>query len=675
MKTVKYIFSLCFIVLAIYSCSQDDDNADFVEAIAAPSNVSASVTVTQDNTGLVTITPTGEGAVSFNVAFGDNSDPSGTIVTGKSLKHIYEEGTYTAIITANGLNGLTTTVNQDIVVSFKAPQNLMVTIENDGTLSKTVNILASADFALSYNVDFGDGSDLLMSNINETTSYTYQDGGTYTITVTAFSAAIETASYTEEFEVTEILQPLKAAPAQPNRAATDVISIYSDSYQNIAGTDFYPNWGQTTTYNEIAINGNNSIQYGNLNYQGIQFGATADASQMEFLHIDVWTADENMALDIFPISIATGEKFVQKNPVAGQWNSYNIPLSDFTSQGLSMADIHQFKFVGTPSGGTVFIDNLYFYKAASGTTSAMIQNFEGATPTFTTFGNIADTQVVANPDASGINTTSKVAKLSKTSGSEVWAGTFFEIASPLDLVSFNKISVKTWSPKVGAVVKLKLENQDASIVHEVDLNTAVANNWEELIYDFSAAPTADYVRIVIFFDFGNAGTGADYYYDQIQLVNNSGASVPVTLQNFEGDAPAFTTFGNIADVEIIANPDASGINMSNKVAQLTKTSGSEVWAGSFFETSTVDLTNYSQIRVKTWSPKRGAVVKLKLENVDASIVHEVDLNTTVANAWEELRYDFSEAPVADYVKVVIFFDFGNVGDGSTYYYDDFALIN
>lgn len=661
-------------MLAIYNCTTDDELVD-LDAINAPTNVSAAVTVTQDNTGQVTITPLAEGATSFMVDFGDNSAPSASMKPGSSVNHVYEESTYMASITATGLNGLSTTVSQQIEVSFKAPENLLVTIENDATISKTVHVTATADFALSYNVDFGDGSDPIMTNINDVTTYTYQEAGTYTITVTAFSAATETTTYTEEFEVTAILQPLKNAPPQPVRDVANVISIFSDAYANIEGTDFYPNWGQATTYNQIALNGNSIIQYGNLNYQGVQFGATVDASQMEFLHIDVWTADENVSLDIFPISIATGEKSVQKNPVAGQWNSYNIPLSDFTSQGLSMDDIHQFKFVGTPAGKTIFIDNIYFYKAPSGTTTSMVQDFEGTPPVFTTFGNIANTEVVSNPDPSGVNTTAKVAKLSKTSGSEVWAGTFFETTSPLDLVSYSKISVKTWSPIAGAVVKLKLENQDASTVHEVDLTTTVANAWEELIYDFSEAPTADYVRIVIFFDFGNAGTGADYYYDQIQLVNDSGASQPIVFQNFEGTVPTFTTFGNIADVQVVDNPESSGINTSGKVAQLTKTSGSEVWAGSFFETAILDLTNNSKISVKTWSPKAGAVVKLKLESADASIVHEVDLNMTAANVWETLVYDFSGAPVADYMRVVIFFDFGNSGDDSTYYYDDFALTN
>src|SRR5690606_24741308 len=82
----------------------------------------------------------------------------------------------------------------------------------------------------------------------------------------------------------------------------------------------------------------------------------------EFLHIDVWTNDVSQ-IKIFPISISTGEQQVTQDLVADQWNSFNIPISAFTDQGLSMADIHQFKFEGEPwAAGTVFIDNVYFYR-------------------------------------------------------------------------------------------------------------------------------------------------------------------------------------------------------------------------------------------------------------------------------------------------------------------------
>ncbi|WP_336127092.1 hypothetical protein [Mesoflavibacter sp. CH_XMU1422-2] len=359
MKNFKYILTSFLAVLLVFTCANEDDDTNYVNQIEAPRNVSALITVTQDNTGLVTITPLGEGVVSFKVNYGDGSELSEDLNPGESTQHTYEEGVYNAIIVATGLNGKTTSVTQEVVVSFQAPQNLVVTIENDATISKQVNINANADFALSYEVNFGDGSDAIMTNFEEPYSYQYTDAGIYTITVTAFSAAIETTVYTEEFEVTAILQPLNAAPSQPARADADVISIYSGYYTDISGTDYYPNWGQATTFNELDINGDATIQYSNLNYQGIQYGETVDASAMEYLHIDVWTTDAPN-IQVFPISIATGEQQVTLDLVADQWNSFDIPISDFTSQGLSMNDIHQFKFVGS---GTVFIDNLYYYRA------------------------------------------------------------------------------------------------------------------------------------------------------------------------------------------------------------------------------------------------------------------------------------------------------------------------
>jgi hypothetical protein len=106
------------------------------------------------------------------------------------------------------------------------------------------------------------------------------------------------------------------------------------------------------------------IQYANLNYQGVQF-ETQNVSNMQYLHMDVWTADL-AALQIFPISAATGEKFVTKELTPDSWTTIDIPLSAFTDQGLSMADIFQFKFVDPDnSGKTIFIDNIYFYKNPS----------------------------------------------------------------------------------------------------------------------------------------------------------------------------------------------------------------------------------------------------------------------------------------------------------------------
>jgi len=523
MKKIKYFLSAILLIIAVWSCDDDDfGSTDFVSTAIAPTNVTALYNITQDNTGLVTITPNSEGAVSYDIYFGDETTDPVKVKQGGNVSHTYDEGTYTVKIVALNISGLTTEETQELVVSFRAPEHLEVNALNDEAISKQVNITATADFATSFEVYFGEVADEtpVIANIGDTASYIYQEAGIYTIRVVVIGAAIATTEFViEDFEVTAILQPLEAAPTPQGRKDSDVISIYSDAYANVEGSDFNPNWGQSTVYSEIDIVGNPTIQLGNLTYQGLQLGSVVDASAMEFIHIDVWTADAE-AVKIYPISASTGENFVQLDLVPDQWNRFDIPVTEFTDQGLSMADIHQFKFVGVPwAGGTIFYDNLYFYRAASGADPFLVEDFEGIPPTFVDFGNIADVEVVSNPDASGINTSANVAQLIKTDGSETWAGAFFEIAAPLDLDTYTNISVKTRSPKIGAVVKLKIENQDASITHSIDANTTMVNGWETLIYDFSGAPKSDYVRIVIFFDFGNNGDDSVYYYDDITLLN------------------------------------------------------------------------------------------------------------------------------------------------------------
>ena len=50
----------------------------------------------------------------------------------------------------------------------------------------------------------------------------------------------------------------------------DVIAVYSDAYTSIA-TNLNPDWGQQTQTTEIQIDGNNTLEYANLNYQGLDY--------------------------------------------------------------------------------------------------------------------------------------------------------------------------------------------------------------------------------------------------------------------------------------------------------------------------------------------------------------------------------------------------------------------
>jgi len=371
MKALKYFLSAVILIATIWSCSDEEfGSVDFVSTATAPGNVAAFFNVTQDNTGTVTITPNGDGAVSYEVYFGDNTAEPAKVVQGKSVTHVYAEGNYQVKIIATNITGLKTESVMPLVVSFKAPENLEVVITNDLAVSRKVNVTASADFAILFDVYFGEpGNDTPVSaNNGGIASYVYAEAGTYTIRVVSKSAAIETTEYTQEFEAKTIQQPLASAPKQPNRNEADYISIYSDKYTNVAGTNFNPDWGQSgqgSSYAEFDLDGDKMLQYIKLSYQGIGIGETIDVSGMEYLHMDVWTAD----VDKIETSLINGvdgnstEKPVWSTLTADKWTSINIPISEFTDQGLSVDQIFQLKFVGDGwAAGTVFIDNIYFYK-------------------------------------------------------------------------------------------------------------------------------------------------------------------------------------------------------------------------------------------------------------------------------------------------------------------------
>ncbi|MGC9353128.1 MAG: hypothetical protein ACP5D9_04780 [Mariniphaga sp.] len=174
----------------------------------------------------------------------------------------------------------------------------------------------------------------------------------------------------------------------------------------------------------------------------------------------------------------------------------------------------------------------------------------------------------------------------------------------------------------------------------------------------------------------SAGEATSEYTETVVIPEAADpVNLPVGFESFTVNY-AFVDFGNALS-SVIDNPDKSGINTSNRVAQTVKAAGAETWAGSFLTLeSPIDFSTKTVFKVKVWSPKAGATVKLKVENLtNGDIGYEVDALTTVANEWEELSFDFSAIDKdQEYQKVVIFFDFGNTGDDATYYFDDIKLV-
>lgn len=308
-------------------------------------------------------------------------------------------------------------------------------------------------------------------------------------------------------------------------------------------------------------------------------------------------------------------------------------------------------------------------------------NFENGNYNFANFGGSVST-VVNNPDASGINTSTKVAMQVKTPGSETWAGSLLTLDSPLNnLSTMRYFKVKVWSPVVGAIFKLKLENlENTSINYEVDAVTTVANAWQELIYNFSGADASQtYTNVIMFCNFGVVGGGQAYYFDDItQSASGGTLGLPLTFE--DGSVTyTFNNFGN-AYGSRETNPDISGINTSPTVGKYFKNPGSEVWAGIALPMDApINFSTQQKVKVKVWSPDAGIAVLLKFENIDPHVASqdiERQATTTVANGWEELTFDFTGINNAnEYQMVVLFFDFNVAGQGKSYYFDDIRLSN
>jgi hypothetical protein len=159
--------------------------------------------------------------------------------------------------------------------------------------------------------------------------------------------------------------PTTAAATPPTRNSTDYVSIYSDAYTNVSGTDFNPYWNQTTLVSDYAISGNNNKKYDQFNYQGIQLASPVNLSAMQYLHIDVWSPNCT-GFDFYLINTTPSlvEQKITVTPTLNGWNSYNIPLTQFSN--IALNNVSQFKLEARPFGTTVmYWDNLYFWKSSA----------------------------------------------------------------------------------------------------------------------------------------------------------------------------------------------------------------------------------------------------------------------------------------------------------------------
>jgi hypothetical protein len=160
-------------------------------------------------------------------------------------------------------------------------------------------------------------------------------------------------------------------------------------------------------------------------------------------------------------------------------------------------------------------------------------------------------------------------------------------------------------------------------------------------------------------------------------------NVPIDYETTGNGANwTWTVFENLGNpaVEIIANPDMSGINTSCTVAKFTALQGGQPWAGcesmhgSDLGSFTLSAAN-STINIMVWKTVISDV-GIKLVTPTNAALPELKIANTLTNQWELITFDFSayigQGPyVGEMVdQVVIFPDFGARNQENIIYFDN-----
>jgi len=191
-----------------------------------------------------------------------------------------------------------------------------------------------------------------------------------------------------------------------------------------------------------------------------------------------------------------------------------------TQYSLKMYKIVFLFVLQTISKGFTQIPLPYDFESATG---LAFNNFDGGTGTR-----------VANPSATGINTSANVGRVVKNGGQN-WGGTWIQTNSIIDIASFPYICMKVYSPAVGMTHRIKLEGGTNSI--EYSVTSTVANQWENLCWNLTGAPNNN-TRIVFLFNFtgaccvGNGTAAHTFYFDDIYQSSVAGSSLPNSTSTF-----------------------------------------------------------------------------------------------------------------------------------------------
>lgn len=161
------------------------------------------------------------------------------------------------------------------------------------------------------------------------------------------------------------------------------------------------------------------------------------------------------------------------------------------------------------------------------------------------------------------------------------------------------------------------------------------------------------------------------------FISATAQNIPIDFEvNGNGADWIWTTFENDTnpELEIVPNPDMSGINTSSTVAKFTALQAGQPFAGceslhgAGIGSFIIDESN-SIIRIMVWKSTISDV-GIKLVREDNWSLGEIKIANTKINEWEQIEFDFSDHIGNPYDQIVIFPDFIDREADNIIYFDN-----
>ena len=405
------------------------------------------------------------------------------------------------------------------------------------------------------------------------------------------------------------------------------------------------------------------------------------------------------------------------------WETLEFDYEKTIDAGTSIFAINNVAFLFEPglnSANTFYFDNVLVKTMPVPPVVAtdILENYDGTSRISydAAITNGTYTAGVANPSATGVNTSARAAKYVRNS-TQTYDVLFFNAGPPGTVITdAGKFKDQTYQLQldlytdapVGSTVRITLQNKVAAAPtgsYPAGRNstylavTTKQNAWETITLSFDTAPDAGTSNLAIdqlavLFN-GNTTTGNTYYLDNLRVIKHVADPTYTAGTLFEDYEATHNVSYVTATGTYLAtqnNPSATGVNTSAHVAKYTRNSTSTYDALTLASAAVKDGGLYKSgdkifaMDVYTAAPA-GTVISWQLESSAASLPgnypagrHSIyQAVVKQSNAWQTLTFTYASTPDGSTsdasVDRLVFLFAPNSSTGDVYYFDNLRSLN